>query len=128
MKHFRPYLAKTERVAQNLFMPTSKGREAIEPEDIIYLEAKVNYTIFHTTRKKIMTSFHLKFFDHALRDNPSFLRINRSYLVNINFLKSLDWANENKEAWLTDGTKLRISRRKAKELRELLMERLMLQL
>jgi DNA-binding LytR/AlgR family response regulator len=81
VKHFRPHLAMTERVAQNLYMPISKGRIAIQPEDIMYLEAKVNYTIFHTTRKKIMTSFHLKFFDYALKDNPSFLRINRSYLA-----------------------------------------------
>ena len=127
MKHFRPHLSKSDRVAQNLYMPTSKGRIAIKPEDIIYLEAKVNYTIFHTTQKKIMTSFHLKFFDHALRDNPSFLRINRSYLLNLNFLKSLDWNNENKEVLLIDGTKLRVSRRKARDVKELLYSKFLLE-
>jgi DNA-binding LytR/AlgR family response regulator len=91
MKHFRPYLAKTERVAQNLYMPTSKGRIAIQPEDIMYLEAKVNYTIFHTTRKKIMTSFHLKFFDYALKDNPCFVRIIRLCTMNFNLMHLLNW-------------------------------------
>lgn len=123
MKHFKPGLCKSERVAQNFYMPTPKGRVSISPTEIIYLEAKINYTVFHTTESTILASFHLKFFNEVLKDNPDFLRIHRNCLINLNYLSGLKWETDIKEAQLKNGTSLAISRRKAKELKAILLSK-----
>ena len=124
MKHFKSHLAKTEKVAQNLYIRTSKGRVNVLPQDIIYLEAEINYTTFHTRYSSFTTSFHLKFFGQALNEHPDFLRINRAYLININYLIGLDWEKNIKEAQLINGACLPISRRKAKQLKDILWNKL----
>lgn len=113
MKHFNPDLPKTDHVAQNLFIMVNGRRRAIQPQDIIYLEADINYTVFHTRNSKFTTAFHLKFFDAVLKGHTDFLRINKSYILNVNYLESLHWKKAFKEVRLTDGTRLPISRRKA---------------
>ena len=123
MKHFRPHLPKTEQVAQNLYMNTAQGRVSVQQEDIIYLEAKENYTVFHTVNNRYITSFHLKFFGEVLKENPDFLRINRSYIVNLNFFEGLKWSSDVKEMKLQNGTHLVISRRRARKLKEVLLDK-----
>jgi DNA-binding LytR/AlgR family response regulator len=120
MNHFKPYLPKTNQVAQNLFIMVNGNRMAIRPQEIIYLEADANYTIFHTLNNKFITSFHLKFFDAALKEHNDFLRINKSYILNLQYLKGLQWKKAYKEARLTDGTLLPISRRKASGVKNIL--------
>lgn len=120
MNQFKPYLPKTNQVAQNLFIMVNGNRMVIQPRDIIYLEADVNYTIFHTRNRKFITSFHLKFFDAALKEHTDFLRINKSYILNLQYLKGLQWRKAYKEARLTDGTRLPISRRRASGIKEAL--------
>jgi two-component system LytT family response regulator len=124
MKHFKPHLPKTEQVAQNLFILTARGRVTVQPEDIIYLEANINYTTFYTIQRQFTTSFHLKFFGEALQEHPDFLRINKSYIINLNYLENLDWHKNTKQASLANGAKLPISRRKAKALKEILWSKL----
>lgn len=123
MRHFKPELPKSHRVAQNLFLPTNHGRESINPADIIYLEAQINYTIFHTSKSKYVASFSLKFFEEVLKANPDFLRINRSYILNLKYMAGLKWGNQNKEVKLHNGIMLTISRRKAKEIKEIIMSK-----
>lgn len=120
MKQYNPSLPKTNHVAQNLFIMINGNRVAIQPKDIIYLEADVNYTIFHTRSSKFTTAFHLKFFDAALKEHNDFIRINKSYILNLNYLEDLRWKKAYKEARLTNGTRLTISRRKASGVKEIL--------
>ena len=122
MRHFKSHISKAEHIAQNLFILGKGGRIGIQPEDIVYLEGKINYTTLHTYQKRFIASFHLKFFGAALEQYPNFLRINKSYIINLDYLKSLDWHKTNKEAYLTDGTCLPISRRRAKELGKILWD------
>jgi DNA-binding LytR/AlgR family response regulator len=123
MKQFKPSLPKTSHVAQNLFIMINGNRMAVQPQDIIYLEADVNYTIFHTRNSKFTTAFHLKFFDAALEEHTDFLRINKSYILNLRYLKGLRWKKTFKEAYLTDGTRLTISRRRASGVKEVLRKK-----
>ena len=120
MKQFKPCLSKENHVTQNLFILVNGNRKAIRPQDIIYLEADVNYTIFHTRDSKFMTAFHLKFFDAVLKEYTDFIRINKSYILNVNYLEDLRWKKAFKEARLTNGTRLTISRRKASGVKEVL--------
>ena len=123
MKYFKEQRPKDTRVAQNFFIYLKDGRVEIKPEEIIYIEADVNYTKFVTNTIHFTSSFHLGFFEKSLESKPNFLRINKSHLLNINYLQGLDWTKTTKEAQLHDGTCLPISRRKARALKDLLWER-----
>lgn len=120
MKKLKPFLPKTYQVAQNLFIMINGKRTPVQPQDIIYLEADANYTIFHTCNSKFTAAFHLKFFDVVLKGHTDFLRINKSYILNLKYLEGFCWRKAFKEAHLIDGTRLPISRRRARGIREIL--------
>ena len=79
------------------------------PEHIIRLEANINYTSFvmQSGKRKIM-SYTLAMYGMILPQ--SFIRVNRSCIVNMNFIKNLD--SETKKVVLKDGTEIQISRRR----------------
>jgi DNA-binding LytR/AlgR family response regulator len=120
MKYYKDELPLTENVAQNLCFLHKNERIKINPDEVIYIEASINYSTFVTCRQTLTTSFHLGFFAESLKLLPNFIRINKSHLININYLKDLDWQKDTKEACLVNGSRLPISRRKAKEFKNVL--------
>jgi two-component system LytT family response regulator len=63
------------------------GVEFINPEDIIYVEGENNYSILHlTNRKNLVVSKTLAHTEKLLTEF-SFVRIHKSYLVNLRYLK-----------------------------------------
>lgn len=124
MKYYNAQLPETERVAQNLFILIKTERVEIKPEEIIYMQADINYTTFVTLNRRFTIAFHLGFFEKSLETHPYLIRISKSFIVNINYLKDLSWHKVAKEARLLDGTSLPISRRRAKELKEVLWQKL----
>jgi DNA-binding LytR/AlgR family response regulator len=82
-------------------------REALY--NVVRLEANINYTLFvmQTGKNKIM-SYTLGMYGHLLCD--SFLRVNRSCIINKNFVRFFD--KVNKQLVLRDGTSVKISRRR----------------
>ncbi|PLK45247.1 LytTR family DNA-binding domain-containing protein [Emticicia sp. TH156] len=124
MKHYKPALPKTQHVAQNLYIMINGIRISISPEEIIYLEASINYTTFHTRNNKFTSAFHLKFFDEVLKEHTYFVRINKSYILNLNYLEALNWKRDTKEVRLADGTMLPISRRRASGIKDMLWKKL----
>lgn len=80
--------------------------------EISYLQADVNYTIFHLSDgKKIVSSFTLKKYENDSRLS-GFLRVSKSYLVNPDFIENI--AKEGKKAKVTllSGKEILVSRRK----------------
>ncbi len=79
------------------------------PEEITRLEANINYTSFvmQTGKRKIM-SYNLAKYDMILPQ--SFIRVNRSCIVNKNFIKNVD--SDDKNVVMHDGTTIQISRRR----------------
>jgi DNA-binding LytR/AlgR family response regulator len=77
--------------------------------NIIRLEAKINYTAFllHTGKTHLM-SYNLAVYDTYLP--KVFIRINRSHMLNKNFIKSLN--TESKIITMNDGSEFQISRRR----------------
>lgn len=123
MKYYNAQLPETEKVAQNLFILIKTERVEIKPEEIIYMQADINYTNFVTLNRRFTTAFHLGFFEKSLETHPYLVRISKSFIVNINYLKDLRWQKVAKEARLLDGTSLPISRRRAKELKDVLWQK-----
>jgi DNA-binding LytR/AlgR family response regulator len=92
-----------------------KGHENLlksAPEHIIRLEANINYTSFvmQSGKRKIM-SYTLAMYGLILPQ--SFIRINRSCIINRKFVSNLN--TEDKKIILKDGTEIQISRRRWNE-------------
>ena len=95
-----------------LAFPTLEGFELIHSNQILYCKAESNYCsikgIDGTTKTATKT---LKFVEEIL---PSaFLRIHKSYVINLNFV--VRYHKANKEVELTNGEKLPVSFRKEEE-------------
>ncbi|MFC0186214.1 LytTr DNA-binding domain-containing protein [Pseudarcicella hirudinis] len=89
----------------------------ISISDIILLKAESNYTsILMSDGKKIMLAKTLKEFEAILSNHP-FVRIHRSYLINLNNLQSFELKDEMFVTMKT-GKKIDISRRRKMIFRE----------
>ena len=90
----------------------------VEIENVIRLESNINYTRFHFLDKtKLLVTKTLKEFDKMLCDH-NFIRIHQSHLVNANFIK--EFAKQNGEVILKDGTKIPVSTRKKSALMDMI--------
>ena len=102
---------------QRLSLRGSQGFTIIDIDDIIYLDADSNYTIFHLKSfKKIVVSKSIKEFEELL--NPKyFFRVHKSSIINLKYLKGF-----SKEfgyfALMTDNSSIPVSRRRLNEFME----------
>ncbi len=79
---------------------------------IFYLQADINYTIIHYCDGSTVTSsFTLKKYEAALKSR-NFLRINKSQLLNQEFIESVEMERTSCLIMLTNGQRFRSSRRK----------------
>jgi two-component system LytT family response regulator len=70
-----------------LVIPTSDGKEYLNPNDIIRIEADRSYSwFFIIDKRKILVSRHLKEFQDLLNDR-NFFRPHNSHLINLDFVK-----------------------------------------
>jgi two-component system LytT family response regulator len=72
-----------------LVLPTLKGFDCVSHRDIAYLKAQGNYTEVHTRNGKHLYSKTLKEIE-GLLPPISFVRVHRSYVVNVAYIKSYD--------------------------------------
>lgn len=70
-------------------LPTSHGFRYMSIDKVIHIQADGSYSrIFTTTNEEIVTCRVLKDFERAL-GRPTFLRVHRAHIVNLNHVKSL---------------------------------------
>ncbi|MCB0736726.1 MAG: response regulator transcription factor [Bacteroidetes bacterium] len=89
-------LEKMEALRQNLqtggqvakiALPVSDGLLFVKPDEIEYLKAESSYTsIYLTNGKSLLVSKTLKEFEKLIT-NPQFMRVHRSYFVNLNHVR-----------------------------------------
>ena len=92
---------------QQIILPTLQGFDVIKAESIIKLQANGNFTdIYLADGSKKMICKFLKHFDELL-DAP-FTRIHRSFIVNVNFIKSYS-KSAGGYVVLTDGSEVEVS-------------------
>lgn len=95
-------------------IPDSKGFRVIRVADILYCEAESCYTIFHLDNKtSFMSSRTLAEYD-ALLDPDQFVRIHRSYIVNIRHIREYQ-KGEGGFVVMNNQKMLEVSRRKKEE-------------
>jgi DNA-binding LytR/AlgR family response regulator len=96
----------------------SRPKQQIAIDQILFLEGDINYTHFHFESRPRATIAHcLKHFEADLLPN-GFVRIHRSYIVNARFVRKTNLLTNT--ITLTDGTMLKVARRRVKELSQLI--------
>ncbi len=92
-----------------LVIPTSDGREYLNPKEIIRIEADRSYSwFFISDKRKILVSKHLKEFQDLLNDR-NFFRPHNSHLINLDFVKKFI-RHDGGYIEMTDGSQIPISR------------------
>jgi two-component system, LytTR family, response regulator len=92
---------------QQIILPTLQGFDVIKTADIIKLQANGNFTdVYLTSGNSKMICKFLKHFDEVL-DVP-FVRIHRSFIVNINYIKSYS-KGAGGYVTLLDGSEMEVS-------------------
>ncbi|MBS1917568.1 MAG: response regulator transcription factor [Bacteroidetes bacterium] len=80
----------SNNVQADYFFVKCDGRiEKVLYEDLIYVEAMLNYVVLHTEDKKLMVYLTMKSISEQLPENI-FLKIHKSTIVNINKIKSIE--------------------------------------
>jgi two-component system LytT family response regulator len=105
---------------KKIVVPVADGFEIVATMDICYIKAEGSYSnIFFTSCKTMLVSKNLKYFEFLLSGTSSFMRIHRSYLVNLNHVKKLN-RNDGGILQLNNKTELPISEEKLDALVEAL--------
>lgn len=98
-----------------LCIPSVKGFQVVELKDIMYCEASSSYTNFHfNNRSVICASKPIHEYETLLQDN-FFIRIHKSYLVNIEYIKEY-LKGDGGSVLLMNGQEIEVSRRRKDEL------------
>jgi two-component system LytT family response regulator len=94
-----------------LCIPSLKGFQVIELDDILYAESSGNYTnLYFANNKMVCTSKPMHEYEKLLED-AGFLRIHKSILVNLLHVKEY-LRGEGGTVILSNGNELEVSRRK----------------
>jgi DNA-binding LytR/AlgR family response regulator len=84
--------------------------------EIIKLESDINYTILYFRNGIVKRSaYTLMRFEELLQGNSNYIRINRATIININFIKEIDFVE--KQIKIDSGEIVNISRRKLEKVR-----------
>lgn len=101
-------------------IPTTRGIEMIDVDDIVHCEASSNYTVvYFQTTKKIVTKT-LKEIEQQLKPY-NFMRVHHSFLINIAHLKNYVKV-EGGFVTMSNGSQVSVSRSRKQELLDLLSE------
>ncbi|WP_231492008.1 LytTR family DNA-binding domain-containing protein [Pedobacter sp. Leaf170] len=99
---------------RKLTLPYGQGFKMVDIDDIIYIEADSNYSVFHlSNHDKITVSKVLREFEEIL-PSEQFVRIHKSSIINLNHLKEYNSKN-GLQAYLKNGQSINVSRRRASD-------------
>jgi len=99
----KKYSSEAEK--KEIFVKSNNKLIKINKEDIIYIEALKDYVLLFTIDKKYIIHTTMKDIESKL-GSSMFIRIHRSYIVNISKIESIEFSNlrlENKELLLPIG-------------------------
>lgn len=88
--------------------------------DVRLLSVEGNYTRVHFGRERPLLARSLQYLEERL-DASVFFRANRQQIVNLDWIERVDpWIGDGLRVVLKDGTEVEVSRRQARELRDMM--------
>jgi two-component system, LytTR family, response regulator len=89
-----------------------KRNDTIDLNELVFLEAKENYTLFHfKDGSSTISSSTLKRHQEKLV-NESFLRVNRAIMINTLYINTIIYKKDTPYVALESGQEIRVSRRR----------------
>jgi len=101
-------------------IPTTKGIEMIDVDEIVHCEASSNYTIVYFQNTKKVVTKTLKEIEQQLKPY-NFMRVHHSFLINMAHLKNYVKV-EGGFVTMSNGSQVSVSRSRKQELLEILSE------
>lgn len=95
-----------------------KRNDAIQLDMVTHLQALENYTMFHLLDGKCLIS-SLTMKRHQDRLTQEFIRINRSTMINIRYVKGINCKNHTNFIKMLNGKEFKVSRRRSNILSQL---------
>jgi len=112
----KPKLGKDDTV----FVRDGEKCQLIKVKDIRYFETYGNYCYIYFGNEKVILNKTLNYLTKRL-DSNAFFRPNRQHIININYIKDIYlWNDESYRVELTCSKEIDISRRKSKQLSQML--------
>ncbi len=94
---------------KKIVVPLVNGFEIIKLEDIIYIKAEGSYAHIHQENgSSLVVSHNLKYYEDIFSSENNFIRVHRSYLVNINFVKRIS-KNDGAQLVMENNSELPIA-------------------
>lgn len=88
-----------DKKIDKIAIPVGNELHFVKPEHIVYIKADNSYSeVYLENGKKIIVSRSIKNFEEGLKQDISFYRIHRTYLINVNFVEKYDKSNGG---WIT---------------------------
>ncbi len=109
-------LSNEDKLLDKLIVPGAHNSETILLADLMYVEADGVYCRLHLKEESRLITKPLNFIEKKLEKHPHFFRPHKSYLVNLNYVKSI--ANDAASLTLTNKKVLPVSRNKKGVLKE----------
>lgn len=82
-------ILKTQQ--ERLFFPTSTGYDSLQFKDINFIKGDGSYAVITTiSNKEITVSKNLSYFEKVLEKQPQFVRVHKSYIVNVQQVIQID--------------------------------------
>lgn len=112
---------KKDGSGRSILLPSQGSKINVEISDIVYIEGNgvyQNVFLNHDDLEKLQISSKMETLEAELYED-GFIRIHKGYLVNFQFIKSI---NQDMTLTLKDGKKLLISRRKLTQVKKRFLE------
>jgi len=101
---------KQQPLVQRILIHDRGRVQVILADSIIYIQAQDDYVLLQTENESFMKYERMSRLE-SLLDQNMFIRIHRSYILNLNYLKSIESSSkDSKTAVLKNGTKIPVSR------------------
>ncbi len=120
IKKLQTHIQNNEEQIDRIIVKSGVDIDIISLDAILYLEAEDDYVSIHTSKKRYLKKNTLSFYETKL-DPMLFVRIHRSFVVNIREIKKVEkYSKDGYICILKQGQTLHISRSGYKKLRETL--------
>jgi two-component system, LytTR family, response regulator len=94
---------------KKIVVPLMNGFEIIKLQEILFIKAEGSYAHIHQENgSSLMVSHNLKYYEDLFNGENNFIRVHRSYLVNINFVKRIS-RNDGATLVMENNTELPIA-------------------
>lgn len=87
---FKQVEKKTDNTPEYIFIKENGLLSKVHQNDIHYCEALGDYVKVHLKSKTYVVNSTMKNIEDKLKRNKQFLRVHRSYIINLNFLENIE--------------------------------------